>query len=135
LASRSSRSPPATILPALAPRNVEIREVLLELLVVDHRPDVRAGLERVIDPQRLHLLDHRLYEAVVDAFGHHQAARRRAALAGREERALDRRVDGDVEVRVVEHHLRVLAAHLELQLLQPFDGARARCSVPSRPSR
>jgi hypothetical protein len=48
----------------------------------------------------------------MDAGGGDEAARRRAALAGRKKRALDRDIHRRVEVGVVEHHLRILAAHL-----------------------
>ena len=62
------------------------------------------------------LLGHRSDEAVVDAFGDDQARGRRAALAGGEEAAVQRRVHRDVQVGVVEHDHRILAAHLQLEL-------------------
>ena len=68
------------------------------------------------------LVGQRRDEAVVDAGGHDEPRRRRAALAGREERALHRARSTAVgEVGVVEHDERVLAAHLELHLRHPRD--------------
>ncbi|MGY3104025.1 hypothetical protein ACVWW7_000652 [Bradyrhizobium sp. LM6.9] len=53
----------------------------------------------------------------MDAFGDDQARRSSAALAGREIGAVDGDLDGGLEIGVVEHDQRVLAAHLELELL------------------
>ncbi len=61
---------------------------------------------------------HRFDELRVDALGDDQAAGGGAALAGGEEGALHAQLDGGLEVGVVQHHLRVLAAHLELDFLQ-----------------
>ncbi len=52
--------------------------------------------------------------SVVNPFGHHEPGRRGAALAGRVESALDRALDRDVEIGIVEHQERVLPAHLQL---------------------
>ena len=79
----------------------------------------------------------RVDEAVVDAVGHDQARGRRAALAGGEEGAVDGAFDRDLQVGVVEHDQRVLAAHLELHLLHRI-GADAGCgdlAAGRRPSR
>src|SRR3569832_1802114 len=54
---------------ALALADRQVLEVLVQLAFVDHRADVGAGLARNVDLQRLHLGDHRLDEAVVDAGG------------------------------------------------------------------
>ena len=62
------------------------------------------------------LLCHRSDEAVVDAFGDDEARRGRAALAGGEEGAVQRRVHRHVQIGVVEHHHRILAAHFQLEL-------------------
>ncbi|MNT60053.1 hypothetical protein D3C72_1976100 [compost metagenome] len=87
-----------------------------ELAVVHHGADVGASLAGVVHLQGLHFLDHGGHEAVVDAFGHDQAAAGSAALAGREEPAVDGGAHGHVQVGVVQHHKRVLAAHLQLHL-------------------
>ena len=51
-----------------------------------------------------------------------QARGGRAALAGREKGALHRAFDGDLEVGVIQHDERVLAAHFELDLLHRVAG-------------
>ena len=55
----------------------------------------------------------------MDAFGHDHAAAGRAALAGGEKAAVDGRAHGHVQVGIVQHHKRVLAAHLQLHLGTP----------------
>ena len=62
--------------------------------------------------------DQLLDELVVDALVHEQPRGGRAALAGRAERAPDRAVDRQVDVRVVHDEDRVLAAHLQVQALE-----------------
>ena len=103
-------------LAAFLPADLEIAQVLVELLLVDHRPDLGAGLERMVDLELLHAFDHRRDEAVVDGLGDDQARGRGAALPGLEEGAVERAAHRDVEIGVVQHHERVLAAHLELEL-------------------
>ena len=49
---------------------------------------------------------------------HDDARGRGAALAGRAERAPQRAVDREVDVRVVHHHDHVLAAHLQMDVLE-----------------
>ena len=71
-------------------------------------------------------------EAVVDALGDDQARRGGAALAGGVEGALHGALDRDVEVGVVEHHQRVLAAHLELELAPCAAIARLRDALAGR---
>ena len=116
-------------LAAFLPADLEIAQVLVELLLVDHRADLGAGLERVVDLELLHAFDHPRDEAVVDGLGHDQARGRGAALPGLEEGAIDRAADRDVEIGVVQHHERVLAAHLELEL---GEARRAfLCDVPA----
>jgi hypothetical protein len=83
-----SRSPPkASFAPSSRRSRCSSRPG--ELALVDDRADVRAVLQRVVDLQLLHPLGQRVDEPVVDAFGDDQARRGRAALAGREEGAVD----------------------------------------------
>ena len=98
----------------LADRDVGL--ILLELARVDHRPDMRAGLQRVVDDERPHPLGQRVDESLVDRLLDDEARRGRAALAGREIGAVDGAFDRVLEVGIGEHHERVLAAHLELEL-------------------
>ena len=60
---------------------------------------MRAGLQRIVDDEALQPLGHRRDELVVDAFGDDQPRRGRAALAGREEGAVDGAFDGDARDR------------------------------------
>ena len=122
---------------ALVLGDLDVLQVLVELALVDDRADMRAGLERVVDDEALQALGQRLDEAVVDAGLHDQARGRGAALAGGEEGAVDGAFDRDLQVGVVEHDERVLAAHLELHLLHRLGrdaGLRPPCGR-SRPSR
>src|SRR5207302_986191 len=64
---------------------------------------------------------HRLHKAVVDAFGGDHLRRRGATLPGGEEAALHGAVRGDLDIGVVEHDERILAAHLELEFLHAGD--------------
>ena len=66
----------------------------------------------------------------MNPFGHDQPRRSRAALSGRIVRALHGDVDRHLQIRIVEHHERVLAAHFELHFGEP----RARV-LRNRPSR
>ena len=99
---------------ALLGADPQVVEILVELATVDDRADVGALRQRRPHRERVGRGHHPLDERVVDPGGDDQPAGGGAALAGRVEGALDGAVDGDVEVGVVEHDQRVLAAHLEL---------------------
>lgn len=101
---------------ALLLADLDVAQVLLQLGLGHHRADVDALLQRRADLDLADALDHRLDETVVDAFGDDDAAGSRAALAGGVEGALGAQLDGDLEVGVVQHDLRVLAAHFQLHL-------------------
>ena len=73
----------------LVPADAEIAQVLIELGLIDHRADLGALLDGVVDHEMPHLVDHRVDEAVVDALAHDQPRGRRAALPGRVEGTLD----------------------------------------------
>jgi hypothetical protein len=85
----------------------------------------------VADAEGARRLDQPVDEDVVDPRRRDQPRARRAPLPRLEERALDRALDRDVEVRVVEDHERVLAAHLELHASEPL-GAGERHLTPDR---
>ena len=109
---------------------------LLERGAVDDRADVGVVLEAVAEPQLLGALDELRLELVVDLLVRDHAARRGAALAGRAERRPEDPLDREVDVGVVHDDDRVLAAELEVDVLEvaapPFCGtldadlARAR---------
>ena len=113
-----ARLPPAT---TVAPRSSASRHVTLGLgrgrLVVD-RPHRRRVVERVAEADPL--VDRRgeprevlVLHVLVDE----DPLARRAALPGVQEARDERRLDGRVEVAVLQDHERPVAAHLEQQLL------------------
>ena len=73
--------------------------------------------------QRLHLLQQPLDERIVNGFVQHQATRGRAALPGGSERAPQYAFEGQVQVGVRHHDLRVLSAHFKGEaFVQPAAG-------------
>jgi hypothetical protein len=78
------------------------------------RSHLSVGCECITDFQRLDPGGQRLHEFVVDILRDDDAARGRATLTGAEERAIECALDGAIEVAVIEHDQRILAAHLEL---------------------
>src|SRR5687768_876408 len=53
--------------------DLDVLQVLVELPLIDDGADLGALLERVVDDQRLHARDHRVHEAIVDAFGDNES--------------------------------------------------------------
>ena len=103
---------------ALALADLGVRVDLLDRRLVDHGADVGVVLPRRADPQLLGARDELLLQLLVDAALHDHARRRGAALAGRAERRPDDAVDREVDVGVVHDDDRVLAAELEVDVLQ-----------------
>ena len=101
---------------ALLRRDADVLEVARELARIDDRADVGAGRERVVDLQRLDLVDDGSDKTIVNTGGDDHAARRRAALAGRKIRALNGSVHRHAQFGIVEHDERIFAAHLALHL-------------------
>ena len=102
-------------------------EPVLEALgeaLVDHRP-VEDVLGRVADRGRAQALVELGHERVVDRLVDDRRAERRAALPRRAEAAEQRALDGEVDVGVVHHDHRVLAAELEARRLQVAAAQRA----------
>src|SRR5882672_643817 len=89
---------------ALVGGDLDVAQILRELSFARGRSHLRRGIERVPDLERSGPLRERRDEPVVDAVLHDDPARRRAALAGLKERAVERNRDRAVEIRVVEHH-------------------------------
>ncbi len=95
-------------------------EPVLEALgeaLVDHRP-VQHLVERIADRRRRQPLGELGDELVVDRLVHDRGAQRRAALTGGAEAAEQGALDGQVDVGVVHHDHRVLAAELQARRLQ-----------------
>ena len=84
-----------------------------------------SGSQPGADPHRLGPRDEPLLQLVVDALLDDDAARGGAALAGGAERRPDDALDGEVEIGVVEDDDPVLAAELEVDVLEVV-GARLR---------
>ena len=98
--------------------DLDVTQVLLQLGVVHRRSDVYALFQGVTDDQVVHGPLHGFHELVVDATGHYDARRSRTFLAGTAERAVDGTGDRSIEIRVIQHHQGILAAHLHLHLGQ-----------------
>src|SRR5262249_13259444 len=107
----------------------------LQLALVDAGPHLDAGLEAVADAQRLRTLDESVDELLVDLLVHGHAAGRRAALAARPEATPYRAIDREVEPRVVQHHDDVLAAHLEVAVLERGSARLGDLAADARGSR
>ncbi|MNU75126.1 hypothetical protein D3C71_646470 [compost metagenome] len=119
---------------AAVPGDVDVVVGDVALSLGHRRTHLGLGVERVADAKRRDLLGQQGDEAVVDAVLHDQAARRGAALSGGEEAAVQGDGHRPLQVGVVQHDQRVLAAHLQLHprltLHRPFghagaDGLRA----------
>ena len=90
---------------------------LLDRVAVDQRADIGAGLHAGSDRKLLHRLDESRGEAVVDAGLHQDAIGADASLAGIAVFGGHGAGDRLVEIGVVEHDERRVAAELERELL------------------
>src|SRR5690606_13620151 len=107
---------------ALADREVEVRGDLRQMVGVDERAHLGRGVERVPDDDARGAVRQRGRELVVYGVLYEDAAARSAALAVE---AVDHEADGvqrTLQVRVVEHHGRVLTTQLEVDA---FEGGGA----------
>ena len=104
-------------------RDVDVAQILLELRLIDHRADVRALLScasSIINVFNFSMTARD--EFIVDALLHDDAARRRAALPGREERALHRAIHGCARDRVIDDR--------PADFCRPFPIALSLCASP-----
>ena len=109
--------PPERNLAALGER---VRNVLLDLrdgLGVDQWPLLGDAQQAVADAQLAHGIDEFRDEPVIDAFLHQQAICADAGLAGVAVLAGDGALHCEVEVRIVEHDERRIAAEFERHFL------------------
>src|SRR5919201_468834 len=123
MASSSER----TRISAVVPADLRVRVDLLEGALVDHGADVCVVLPAGPQAHLLDACDEARRELVVDGFVHDHAARGRTALAGGAERGPDDAVDREIEFGVVHDDDRVLAAEIEVDVLEvvgsgPSDG-------------
>ena len=100
-------------------------DVRLDLVAVRGAGE-RAGLglvvERAAEPDPAGALDDRVHELVVDRLLDDQSGAGRADLAGVQEHGGQGEVERDLQVGVGEHHVGVLAAELERDLLHRARG-------------
>ena len=90
----------------------------------DDRAEVGVGILRVAHDELAHEFGHPGHEIVVKIAGHDRAGGCRAVLPGVDQRPCHRAVDRGVEVSVVEHHERRLAAEFELGAMAVNSGGR-----------
>src|SRR5205085_11060701 len=103
----------------------DVAEVLLELAFADRGADLRVWIERIADAKRARAFGQSFDEAVVNTLCDDDPRRSSAALPGREEGAVDGTGNSAVEIGIIEHHERVLAAHFELNSRLSLHGAFA----------
>ncbi len=108
---------------AFVQRDLDILGRGFDLIGVDLRADFDGLIEAVADLEFSGAGDELLREFGRDSLLQQDAAGGRAALAGGAESAPERAVEGEVEIGVVENDLRILAAHLERDLLEGGGGA------------
>lgn len=98
---------------ALLHTGLHERKDLLELRVVDLRTLLGAVVKRIADFALFGLLDAALHELVVDLLVHERSGAGAAHLALVEEHRRVRNVHGLVQIGVLAHHVRRLAAQLQ----------------------
>ena len=93
--------------------DLDIAEDLVHRLLVDDRADLGLRIEAVADAEFLDLFDKLFAEFLVDLFVNDEPRRSRAPLSARAECTPQRAFDRVVDIGVVHHDDRVLAAHFE----------------------
>jgi hypothetical protein len=91
---------------------------LVERIPVDHWAEIGVGVPAGADPHLLRALDQPLLELAVHRLVHDHAAGSSAALAGRAKGRPDDPLDRELQVGVVHDDDPVLAAELEVNVLQ-----------------
>src|SRR5579862_4993393 len=103
---------------ALVAADLRVRVDLLQRSLVDDGADLGLVLTPPYEAQLLDALDETLLQGVVHLLVRDHARRSGAALARRPECRPHDAVDGEVEIRVVHDDDRVLAAELEVHVLE-----------------
>src|ERR1019366_6131574 len=112
--------------------DLDVFQVGLELILVHRRTHLDGLVETVADFDVLRTRHEVIDKLGVNAFLHDDAAGGGAALSGGAESAPESAFDGKVEVRIVEHDHRILAAEFERTVLEalgrrgPHDSADLR---------
>ena len=107
---------------ALVRADPRVRVDLVERLLVDHGAEVGLGIPAGADPHLLGARDEPLLQLAVDRLVDDHAARGRAALPGGAEGRPDDPLHRELEVGVVHDDDRVLAAELEVDVLEVVGG-------------
>ena len=100
--------------------DIDITQVGVKLFLVDGRPHLHRFIQPVADFQfrgALHVAIHKLF---INALLHNDAAGGGAALAGGTEAAPEAAFNGEVEIGIIEHDHRILAAQFERAVLKTF---------------
>ena len=103
---------------ALTTSDLDVAAHRVQLPAADNRPHLHSSIEAVADFQLARPFNEPVQERLVHALMHDDAAGCRAALSRGAETAPQTSVDRQVEVRVLHDHDDVLAAHLEVHLLE-----------------
>ena len=100
-------------------------KVRLELRLVDGGTHVGGLVQAIADFQAARPLHQFVSEVPVHAFLHDDSAGRGAALARGTERAPQRAVECEFQIRVIEHNHRIFAAQFERAALEALGGGLA----------
>ena len=101
--------------------DLKIFQILIQLALVDHRSDMGACFQGVVNDQTFETLGHGIDEGIMDACCDDEARGGGATLSGREKRAIDGGFHGGFQVGIIEHDQRVFAAHFQLHFFHRRD--------------
>src|SRR5262249_150065 len=93
--------------------DADVTHDLLDRVSVDNRPNVRLWIGAVADAQSFRGLHQFRHKLLVSFLVDHEPRRRSATLARSTKRAPDRALDREIDVGIVHHDDRALAAHFE----------------------
>ena len=105
--------------------DLDIAEIGGELAFVDRGPHLDRWIESVADLQFLRLRHIAVNKFLINTLLHDDAAGRGAALPRGAERAPEPAFNGEIEIRIVEHDHRVLAAEFQRTVFEALRRGRA----------
>src|SRR5471032_1788476 len=108
---------------------IDVAKILFKLAAVDNRAHLHAVVQRASYLHTAQFRGQPLDELPVHRMCHHQPRRGGALLSRTGIGALERTLDCDVDVRIVEHDKRILAAHSICSLMR-FGAATAAIRRP-----
>ena len=103
----------------------DVAQIGLELVFVHGRSHVGSLVKSIANPETSCAVDISIDELVVNALLDDDATGGRATLASCTKRAPETAFDGKIEIRIVEHDHRILAAELKRAMLECLRGRRA----------